>query len=161
MTPRSEGVPGPSPVPNLADKFAPPARTPDDLVPERPKQSSIQLADDVIKILTKSKEAENLSAGECIIHALETTVENESILNFLHPHGSVGGKLFARREVLGSRRPSDPLDATKTHAVGVKLFPSDFAAIDELVKHLHARSRPHLINAALRAYDNTPKVEEK
>lgn len=161
IAPRPEGIPGSSPVPNLGDKFAPPvpSRPREGVQPEKARQSSIQLAEDVVKILTKSRDDENLSAGECIIRALETTVADDSIVAFLHPHGSVGGKLFARREVLGPRA-TNPLDAAKNHAVGVKLFPSDFAAIDELIESLHARSRPHLINAAIRAYDNTRKVEE-
>lgn len=109
--------------------------------------NSTRLAADVADIIKTAKINEHLAPGEYIIRALEVTIANNTLATVLHPRGTVGGSLFARRAVVGDS-PADP----KTVAVAIRLYPEDFAQIDELVRQFAAGSRPKLINAAVRAY---------
>lgn len=88
----------------------------------------------------------NMFHGDLIIVAVEAAGEKlEQLLR--HPtEETVGGTFFAAR-------PSRPAkEEERKTQVNFSMLPEDFAALDAAVEHFKARSRNHLIVAALKGY---------
>ena len=135
---------------STATKRSTPTPPPPAPAPEQPdvddemRPSSLHVPSNLIGLIRADRNATGRTNGEILIAALEET--EDGLPTYLRPQGTVGGSRFRSR---GVRARPDDNDLTP---VAVRLFTSDYAAIDDMVRELQARSRSHLAAAALRAY---------
>ncbi|WP_236580915.1 hypothetical protein [Rhodococcus sp. T7] len=109
------------------------------------KSSSVRVPAKCHAKLEQLREQTGMTNGQIFIVAIEAT--HERLPELLYPGGRIGGGLFAPRGI----RPKSSRDDSETQ-VTYRLFKSDFDVIDQLVVDLAAKSRSHLITAALTGY---------
>lgn len=115
---------------------------------ERLVPSNVHLPVALCERVLESCGLRGMTTGELFIEALEQTYDD--LPRYVHPGGKVGGKLFKERGVGSSSRAKAP-----TKQLAYSLYSSDFTVLDALRVELTARSRSHLLTAALTAYFET------
>ncbi|HEY5853252.1 MAG TPA: hypothetical protein VIW24_04145 [Aldersonia sp.] len=112
---------------------------------DSPRPSSVRLPKDILEQLAAARAATGMTNGDLFIVAIEHSAAKLETLLF--PGGRIGGELFAARGVRAkTSRDSDMSQAT------FRLRPEDFNVIDDLVRRFGARSRGHLLTAALQGF---------
>lgn len=115
--------------------------------------SNVHLPEEIAQHLAEVGRRRNLTNGEMVIEALESTYGRLS--EFVHPGGKVGGTLFKARGV-----GSTVKQKADTKQVAFSLLRSDFEVIDRIKEELAARSRSHLLTAAFQAYFQPTAIEK-
>lgn len=108
-------------------------------------QSNVRIPETLRDQLNTDRRRRGITTGELIILAIESTYDR--LRSYIHPAGTVGGKLFAERGVGGLNKTALP-----TKQVAFSVTRADFTVLDQLVTDFSARDRAHLITAALTAY---------
>ncbi len=125
---------------------APPERGPVVTDPDSGgKSSSVRVPAKCHAKLEQLREQTGMTNGQIFIVAIEAT--HDRLPELLYPGGRIGGGLFAPRGI----RAKTSRDDAETQ-VTYRLFKADFDVIDQLVIDLAAKSRSHLITAALTGY---------
>lgn len=152
-TPAAAAAPTSSPappVPAAAPTPSPPpaqAATKPLTVPAgRMRSSSMHIRSALVEQVVSERETTGRSNGAIIIAALEAAHPHLGTL--LPPVGEpTGGGLFAARPTHAPRTIEGPYSP-----LNVRLFEADFEVLDQLVATYGARSRSHLVDAALGHY---------
>ena len=144
--PASLTAPTPAPTPATT----PPATTPPAkavTVPAgRMRSSSMHIRSALVEQIVHERETTGRSNGTIIIAALEAA--HPHLGQLLPPAGKpTGGGLFAVRPTHAPRTVEGPYSP-----LNVRLFEADFDVLDSLVATFGARSRSHLVDAALGHY---------
>lgn len=124
---------------------APPERGPVADPDSGGKSSSVRVPAKCHAKLEQLREQTGMTNGQIFIVAIEAT--HDRLPELLYPGGRIGGGLFAPRGI----RAKTSRDDAETQ-VTYRLFKADFDVIDQLVIDLAAKSRSHLITAALTGY---------
>ncbi|MFA3899783.1 hypothetical protein ACKAMS_30595 [Rhodococcus sp. 5A-K4] len=109
------------------------------------KSSSVRVPARCYAKLEELRASTGMTNGQIFIVAIEAT--HDRLPELLYPGGRIGGGLFAARGI----RAKTSRDDNETQ-VTYRLFHADFDVIDHLVAELGAKSRSHLIAAALTGY---------
>jgi len=136
-------VPAPTPTPTAPAQASPRATT----VPAgRMRSSSMHIRSALVEQIVHERETTGRSNGTIIIAALEAA--HPHLAELLPPVGEpTGGGLFAVRPTHAPRTIEGPYSP-----LNVRLFEADFEVLDTLVATYGARSRSHLVDAALGHY---------
>ena len=110
------------------------------------RPSNVHIPPDLADKFEAKCREKNMFHGDLIIVALETVGEDLPKLLRHKEEETVGGSIF-------EARPSRPAkDEVRKTQVNFSMLQKDFDALDAAVKLFNARSRNHLIVAALRGY---------
>ncbi len=149
--PAPEAAPTPPATPPVSAGAAPGVATPPPVkamtVPAgRMRSSSMHIRSVLVEQIVLERETTGRSNGTIIIAALEAAHPHFGEL--LPPVGEpTGGGLFAVRPTHAPRTVEGPYSP-----LNVRLFEADFDVLDSLVATFGARSRSHLVDAALGHY---------
>ncbi|MGH3447081.1 MAG: hypothetical protein ACRDP4_05615 [Nocardioidaceae bacterium] len=96
-----------------------------------------------------TRDQRGLSNGALVIEAIEATLDQ--IPKEIGGRGTAGGERFQRR----TTHRKSPSEAEQLTLLNLRFLESDYAVLDELVAETGARSRNHLVVAALKLHLHT------
>ncbi len=113
---------------------------------DRTRASNVQLPTSLYEQVEAKCLQRKLTHGELILVAVESTYDR--LKELIHPNETIGGKLFAARA--SNSNPTS--EAGFKTPMNYRLREGDFAVLDHVATEFSARSRNHLIVAALTGY---------